>query len=151
MTRLLGIDLGERRIGLAIGDSESGVARGLATIARADPARDTATLGRLVGEQRIAEFVLGLPRNADGSEGPQAAVTRTWAAGVLAAIGLPVAFRDEYLSSVAAEGNLGRTSRGRTGGPPSRAALTRRRGAVDREAARLILQAELDVRRGVRP
>ena len=150
MTRLLGIDLGQRRIGLAVGDTESGAARGLATIARGEKKRDAATLARLVREQRVDEFVLGLPRNADGSEGPQALVTRAWAADVLAGLRLPVAFRDEYLTSVAAEDSLGRTPRGRSGGPPSRAALDRRRGAVDREAARIILQAELDVRRGVR-
>ncbi len=150
MTRLLGIDLGQRRIGLAVGDTETGVARGLATIARGDMERDTATLARLVREQRVEEFVLGLPLNADGSEGPQALVTRAWAADVLAGLRLSVTFRDEYLTSVAAEDRLGRMPRGRSGGPPSRAALERRRGAVDREAARLILQAELDVRRGVR-
>jgi len=150
VTRLLGIDLGQRRIGLAVGDTETGAARGLATIARGDAERDTATLARLAREQRVDEFVLGLPRNADGSEGPQALVTRAWAADVLAGLRLPVAFRDEYLTSDAAEGNLGRMPRGRAGGPPSRVALERRRGALDREAARLILQAELDVRRGVR-
>ena len=69
MTRLLGIDLGERRIGLAIADTDTGVVRPLSTIRRADPERDAATLGRVAAEQRVDELVVGLPLNMDGSEG----------------------------------------------------------------------------------
>ncbi|MGZ6261025.1 MAG: Holliday junction resolvase RuvX, partial [Candidatus Limnocylindrales bacterium] len=80
----------------------------------------------------------------------QALATRSWAEAIGALTGLPVTLRDERLTSVTAEANLGRVRRGRSGGPPSRAALARRRGAVDREAARLILQAELDARAAAR-
>ena len=148
MSRLLGIDLGERRIGIAIGDEADGAARALTTIRRRDPERDAAVIGRIVREHAVDALVVGLPRNMDGSEGTQAVATRTWAATISAALGLPVYWRDERLTTEHAEANLGRTPRGRSGGPPSRGALERRRAAVDREAARLILQAELDDRQG---
>ncbi|HUG47258.1 MAG TPA: Holliday junction resolvase RuvX [Candidatus Limnocylindria bacterium] len=147
MSRLLGIDLGARRIGLAVADTETGEIRPLTTLGRASPARDGAVLARLAEEQRIDELVLGLPCNMDGSEGQQAAVTRAWAAEVLPALGLPLSWRDERLTSERAESLVGRPRRGRSGGPPSPAARLARRSSVDREAARLILQAELDARR----
>jgi putative Holliday junction resolvase len=143
---LLGIDLGERRIGLATADALSGAVRPLATIARRDTERDAATLGRICAEQRIDELVIGLPLNMDGSEGPQAAATRAWAAEIEAALGIPVAWRDERLSSVDAEARIGRAPRGRAGGAPSNAARNARRARIDREAAAAILQAELDAR-----
>lgn len=152
MTRLLGIDLGERRIGLALGDPDTGSVRLLTTLARRDPEHDAATIARIAAEQRAGELVVGLPRNMDGSEGPQAAATRLWGDALAARIGLPLTWRDERLTSVTAEARLGRPPRGRSGGPPSPAARARRRGQVDQEAAALIVQAELD-RRGelVRP
>ena len=147
--RLLGIDLGDRRIGLASGDTESGVARGLPTVPRGSDAADLRRLERLVIERGFDGLVLGLPLNSDGSEGAQAAATRAWATGVLMPLGIPVAFRDERYTSQDAEAGLGRAPRGASGGPPSPAARERRRRSIDREAARLILQAELDARRGV--
>jgi putative pre-16S rRNA nuclease len=144
--RLLGIDLGARRIGLAVGEVDGGEARGSGVLRRRSLEEDAAALGRLVREQGIAGLVVGLPRNTDGSEGPQAAATREWGAAVAALLCLPLSWRDERWTSQLAEANLGRVRRGRSGGPPSRAALSKRRAAVDQEAARLILQAELDAR-----
>lgn len=148
--RLLGIDLGDRRIGLAVGDTATGIARGLDTVPRGTEAADLARFGALVAEQRIEAVVVGLPRNTDGSEGPQAGATRAWAAAVLAKVGIPVTFRDERFTSEDAERNLGRAPRGRAGGPPSATAREKRRRSVDREAARLIVQRELDARREAR-
>ena len=145
--RLLGIDLGDRRIGLASGDTESGVARGLPTVPRGSDADDLRRLERLAAERRFDGIVLGLPRNTDGSEGAQALGTRAWAMSVLVPLGIPFLYRDERYTSQDAEAGLGRAPRGPSGGPPSPAARERRRRAVDREAARLILQAELDARR----
>ena len=147
--RLLGIDLGDRRIGLASGDTESGVAQGLPTVPRGSDAADLRRFERLVVERAFDGVVLGLPLNSDGSEGSQAAATRAWATGVLMPLGLPVVFRDERYTSQDAEAGLGRAPRGPSGGPPSPAARERRRRSIDREAARLILQAELDARREV--
>lgn len=146
MTRLLGVDLGERRIGLAVADTDSGGVRPLATIARADSARDARTIGRVCEEQRIDEVVVGLPLNMDGSEGPQATATREWAAAVGPALNRNIVWRDERLSSETAESRMERASRGRAGGPPSTASRSSRRARIDREAAAAILQAELDAR-----
>ena len=149
--RLLGIDLGDRRIGLAAGATESGIARGLDTVPRSSEGADLVRLRGLVEKHHIEGIVLGLPRNADGSEGPQAEATRAWAKAVIGPLAVPFVYRDERYSSQDAEANLGRAKRGRSGGPPSPAARERRRRSVDREAARIILQAELDARREVRP
>jgi len=148
LTRLLGVDVGERRIGLAVADTDTSSVKPMTTIRRRDDARDTDTLRRVCDEQRIDELVLGLPLNMDGSEGPQAAATREWAAAVAAHVGKPVVWRDERLSSTTAESRMGRAPRGRAGGPPSSAARNQRRARIDREAAATILQAELDARAG---
>ncbi len=145
---LLGIDLGERRIGIAAGDAVRG-ARGVATIRRAPDARgDAEVLGRLAQEHGASALVVGLPLNADGSIGQQAEVTRAWVDAIGALLDLPITLRDERWTSVDAEATLGRPRRGRSGGPPSPAARNRRRADIDREAARRILQAELDARSG---
>jgi putative Holliday junction resolvase len=141
----LGIDLGERRIGVAIGEA-GGAARGLAMLRRESLEHDAAVISALAAEQQATELVVGLPRNMDGSEGAMAIAARAWGAEIGARSGLPVTYRDERLTSVAAEASLPRARRGRSGGPPSHAARDRRRGRIDREAARLILQAELDER-----
>jgi len=149
LRRLLGVDLGDRRVGLAVGDESSGVVRPLATIRRGSLEEDARTLAHIVEEQRVAELVVGLPRNMDGSEGEQARRTREWAASIAEELRLPVSLRDERLTSEAAETAMGPAGRGRSGGPPSAVARGRRRARVDREAARLILEAELRHRAGM--
>ena len=151
MTRLLGIDLGEKRIGLAIGDTETGAVRPLSTIRRADPERDAATLGRVAAEQRIDELVVGLPLNMDGSEGAQAPPRVTGPMAWPWRSQLPLAWRDERLTSEAAERRVGAARRGRSGGPPSAASRNAQRARVDREAAAAIVQAELDARSDAAP
>ena len=147
---ILGDDLGERRIGLAIADRDGLAARPLATISRARslaPGDDAVTLARFAREQRVAELVVGLPLEASGAHGPMAEAAVTWARAVAEALGLPVTMRDERLSSHLAESRLGPMPRGRSGGPPSRTQRDRYRERVDREAAAIILQDELDARR----
>jgi putative Holliday junction resolvase len=142
---LLGVDVGEKRIGVAVGSVASRTARPLTTLGRGrTPQDDARVFARLATEQGAAALVVGLPLNADGSEGPQALRTRDWAAAVAAESGLPVRFRNEHLSSVRAEHRIGGRSRGRSGGPPSPAQREAQRARVDREAAALILQDELD-------
>ena len=89
---------------------------------------------------------MGLPLEASGTEGPQSALTRAWAADFEQEIGLPVAFRDERLTSHLAEQRLGPMKRGRSGGPPTSTQRRAYRERVDREAAAIILQDELDAR-----
>lgn len=147
MTRLLGIDLGERRIGLAIAETGRDPAHAFATVRRgATLAEDVARIGTVVREQRIDELVVGLPLEARGSEGAMAAAAGEWAAAIGAALGLAVHLRDERLSSHRAEGVLGPMPRGRSGGPPSPTQRERYRSRVDREAAALILRDELEAR-----
>lgn len=147
MTRLLGIDLGDRRIGLAVGDPVSGTIRPLATVGRRDVDGDLATLGAVVTEQGITELVIGLPLHADGREGEQAARTRNWAHAVSPVLGLPVTWRDERRTSMDAEARIGGPRRGRSGGAPSSAARRAWRGRIDQDAAVSIVQRELDARR----
>ena len=146
---LLGIDLGERRIGLAIAERGGLSARPLSTINRARslaPADDARALARVVAEQGIVELVVGLPLEASGAEGHMADAAATWARAIGELLGLPVTLRDERLSSHLAESRLGPMPRGRSGGPPSKIQRDRYRERVDREAAAIILQDELDAR-----
>lgn len=147
MTRLLGIDLGERRIGLAIAEPGRDPAMPLTTIRRdRSPARDAERLANVVREQRIDELVVGLPLEARGNEGTMAAAARAWAAAIGKALALPVVLRDERLSSHLAQSRLGPMPRGRSGGPPTPTQRESYRARVDREAAAIILQDELDAR-----
>ncbi len=149
LRRVLGIDLGERRIGVAVGEVETHSAVPLATLSRARTVdEDARTVARLAAEQRADGLLVGLPLNADGSEGLQAARTREWSVAVAAATGLPLRFRDERLTSVRAEQRIGGPARGRSGGPPSGAQRDARRARIDREAATLILQDDLDATAG---
>lgn len=147
MSRLLGIDLGERRVGLAVGDPTVGLARPLTTLRRRRSAEaDADALAPIVAEHAIGELVVGLPLEASGAEGPMASAARRWAAAVGSRLAVPVTLRDERLSSHAAEQRLGPMKRGRSGGPPTRDQREAHRARVDREAAAIILQDELDAR-----
>ena len=149
MTRALGIDLGERRIGIAIVDGPGAGARPLTTLRRGRHVGvDADALLALIVAHDITELVVGLPIDAAGHEGPQAALTRAWAGDIRGRLGDQVAItlHDERLSSHVAETRLGPMKRGRSGGPPSRTQRDAYRGRVDREAAAIILQDELDAR-----
>jgi len=152
MTRegtILGIDLGERRIGLALAEADGLSARPLTTVSRARslaPTDDARTLARVAGEQSVVELVVGLPLEASGRHGAMAEAAATWARAVADLLGLPLTLRDERLSSHVAESRLGPMPRGRSGGAPSKTQRDRYREKVDREAAAIILQDELDAR-----
>jgi putative Holliday junction resolvase len=152
VSRVLGVDLGAVRVGLAVADAGVGIARPLATVNRgATMAADLQAIGRVCREQDVTEIVVGLPVEARGSEGEMAAGARAWAEALGAGLALPVTLRDERLSSFEAERRLGRMPRGRSGGPPSRTQRNTFRARIDREAASIILQDELDARRAVGP
>ena len=147
MRRLLGIDLGERRIGLAIADGDGSPARALQTIRRGrTPVDDADRIKGVVAAKEIGELVVGLPLEAAGQAGTQAVSTRQWVAAISPLVGLPVSLRDERLTSHLAEQRLGPMKRGRSGGPPTPAQREAYRARVDREAAAIILQDELDAR-----
>jgi putative Holliday junction resolvase len=146
VNRIIGVDLGEKRIGIAIADLDGG-ATPLTTLRRGRTAEaDAAALLRIAAEQGATEVVVGLPLEATGTEGPQSAVTRAWVEAVSGLVGLPFSWRDERLSSHLAEQRLGPMKRGRSGGAPSKTQRDAYRARVDREAATIILQDELDAR-----
>lgn len=146
-SRVLGIDLGAKRVGLAIADAGIRIARPYTTVGRgASLDEDAATIARVCREQSVTEIIVGLPIEAAGQEGEMAAAARTWAAGLSERVGLPVSLYDERLSSFEAERRLGRMPRGRNGGPPSRTQRNAFRARIDREAASVILQDALDAR-----
>jgi putative Holliday junction resolvase len=150
MTASLGIDLGERRIGIAIADAPGAGARPLSTIRRGrDVATDVTALRALIDANGVDRLVIGLPIDAAGHEGEQAARTRAWVEAVRVAIGddVAIALQDERLTSHVAETRIGPMPRGRSGGPPTRQQRDAYRARVDREAAAIILQDFLDSRR----
>jgi putative Holliday junction resolvase len=150
---ILGIDVGTRRVGVAVAELDGLSARPLATITlagrdlEADRAKAFDAIEALVREQGAVEIVVGLPLEANGEHGPMAEGAREFAAALGSRLGLRVTLRDERLSSHVAEARLGPMPRGRAGGPPSRTQRGRYRARVDREAAAVILQDELDARR----
>jgi putative Holliday junction resolvase len=134
MERLLGIDFGTRRIGLALAEREVGLARPLATLARRGGARDLEAVARLCAEQEAAAVVLGLPLNMDGSEGRMARLAREFGRALGERTGLPVHLWDERLTSFEAEHQLRATG----------AKSARRKQKVDQVAAALILESYLE-------
>jgi putative pre-16S rRNA nuclease len=153
VSAILGIDLGERRIGIAIADGSGAGARPLKTLRRGrDIDADVTALRTLVHANEVDELVVGLPIDAAGHEGSQAALTRDWVDAIGARLGggIAIALQDERLTSNLAETRLGPMPRGRSGGPPTRQQRDAYRARVDREAAAIILQDFLDSRRAVR-
>ena len=146
MSRILGLDLGEKRIGVAVADTD-GIAMPLATLRRASRHEDdAAAIARLLEDQGATEIVVGLPLEAAGQEGAQARITREWVAAVSPLLDAPLRYRDERLTSHVAEQRVGPMKRGRSGGAPSKTQRDAHRARVDREAAAIILQDELDAR-----
>ena len=131
---------------MAIADAD-GRAMPLTTLRRSDdPARDGTALAQLMEQHDVAEVIVGLPLDVSGGEGSQAVATRAWVASVGPFLDAPVRYRDERLSSHFAEQRIGPMKRGRSGGPPTRSQRDAWRSRVDREAAAIILQDELDAR-----
>jgi putative Holliday junction resolvase len=133
--RTLGVDLGERWIGLALSDPMGISARPLEVVARGDPFWKA--LERLVAEEGVDRLVLGLPLNMDGSEGPRARDALAFKAEIERRSGLPVETWDERLTTAQAEAAL------RSSGLSGR----KRAERVDKVAAQIILQSYLDRRK----
>ena len=131
---LLGLDLGTKTIGVAASDPERRLATGVETIERKTFTLDAKRLLALAGERRTAGFVLGLPLNMDGSEGPRAQSTRAFARNLARLTELPIALWDERLSTAAVERDL-------IAADVSRA---KRAAVIDQHAAIFILQGALD-------
>ncbi len=135
--RLLGLDVGEKTLGLAISDSALRVASPLETLRRIKFTKDAEALRRVVEDRQAGGLILGLPVNMDGSEGRACESVRQFAANLeqIAKIDLPMAFWDERLSTAAIQRLL-----------IDEADMTRKRRGqvVDKMAAAYILQGALD-------
>lgn len=135
--RLLGLDLGEKTIGVAVSDSGLSLASPVTTVRRSKFTADALQLGILIAEREVGGLVVGLPVNMDGSEGRRCQSARQFARNLraVAGIDLPVVFWDERLSTMAVERFL-----------VDQADMSRRRRGVviDKMAAAYILQGALD-------
>jgi putative Holliday junction resolvase len=134
--RRLGLDIGEKRVGVAVSDPSGRVATPLKVLDASELAGKAVALCRLVDDYEVGELVVGLPLTLAGEEGMQAKRVRSEAERLAKAVGLPLAMWDERLSSTAAARAMGEA------GASSRS----RRGRLDMVAASLLLQGYLDSR-----
>ncbi len=138
MGRLLGLDIGEKRVGVAISDETRTLARPLMTIVRASKKEDFVQIAALCDKHQIEKIIAGLPKTLRNEEGPQAQRVRRYADALAAAINRPIEFWDERFSSVDAQERLAASGR-----------KTRAKGEVDAAAAAIILQEYLDAHRPI--
>lgn len=135
--RYLALDVGERRIGVALSDETATLATGLDTLARVGSRKDAQAIAELVRVHQPAAVIVGLPLNMDGTAGAQAGKVRAFVDGLKRRIAVPIVERDERLTTVEADEILARS------GVPRR-----ERGAlIDKVSAVVILQEFLDARR----
>lgn len=132
--RIMGLDFGERTIGVAVSDELLWTAQGVKTIRRSSQDKDIEELRDIVREYEVGTIVLGYPKNMNGTTGPRAESTKKFARKLEDELAVPVVLWDERLSTVAAERAL-------LQGDVSRA---KRKQVVDKMAAVLILQGYLD-------
>jgi len=135
--RLLGLDVGDKRIGVALSDESATLATGLQTIERVGPRKDPKAIAALVREHGVSEVVVGLPRRLDGEVGPQAQKVLAFMDDLRAVVKVGVVPWDERFTSVIAqhaliEGGMSRHDR---------------KAVVDKVSATLILQNYLDYRK----
>ena len=132
--RILGLDFGKRRIGLALSDELGVTAQGLPTLRRNNRADDLDYLSKLIDGRQVTRLVVGHPLNMNGSEGPQARQVAQFGRTVAKRCGVELTLWDERLTTREAERVL----------KDSGVRLKKRQGAVDKLAAVLILQSYLD-------
>ena len=131
---LVGLDLGTKTIGVAVSNPDRRLATGVETIQRKAFKQDAARLLAIASERKAVGFVLGLPINMDGSEGPRAQSTRAFARNLARMTELPIGLWDERLSTVAVERELIEAD----------ASRKQRAKVIDQHAAAFILQGALD-------
>jgi putative Holliday junction resolvase len=135
--RYLALDVGERRIGVALSDETATLASGLETVVRTGGRRDVAAVAGLVERHRPAAVVVGLPLNMDGTAGAQAEKVRAFVEDLKRRIGVPFVERDERLTTVEAHEILRKSG----------VAWNQRAALIDKVSATVILQEYLDERR----
>jgi putative Holliday junction resolvase len=132
--RLLGFDLGEKTIGLALSDTMLTVATPLETLKRGKFSMDAPRVEAIIAKHGVGGLVIGLPLNMDGSEGPSAQSAKAFGRNLAARSPLPILFQDERLSTAAVTRTL----------IDADASRKRRSEVVDKMAAAYILQGVLD-------
>lgn len=135
--RWVGLDVGTKTIGVAISDPLGYTAQGLTTIRRKKTNEDLWRLRDLLAEHTVSGFAVGLPKNMDGSLGPQADYVQQFVAELEKVIPLPVTYVDERLSTVQAQRSMMDAGMRRA----------KRKAMIDEQAAMVILQTFLDRRR----
>ena len=135
MGRALGLDIGERRIGVALSDPIGLTAQRLTLIERRDPMADRAAIAELARQHAVEAVVVGLPLMMDGQVGEQAKKIQAFIAELEPALPCPVRWIDERLTTAQGERSMLETDTSRK----------RRKELIDQIAAQLILQAYLDV------
>lgn len=139
--RIMALDLGEKRIGVALSDPTRTIASAHSVLTRKSRLEDTARYAHLIAENSVTLVVIGLPITLGGREGERAAWVRDYAADLAERLSMPIVFWDESLSTVEAQAAL--RAQGRRG--------KKLRERVDAVAAAVILQSYLDAQRGVTP
>jgi putative Holliday junction resolvase len=135
--RVLALDLGERRIGVAVSDPSGTVARPVGVVERKSRAEDFAAIARLVAEYGAERVIVGRPLTLRGEVGPQARWVETYAQALADALDVPVELWDERYTTIAAQEILETVRPGKR----------RRRGEVDAVAAAVLLQGFLEARK----
>ncbi|MBW4839246.1 MAG: Holliday junction resolvase RuvX [Paenibacillaceae bacterium] len=132
--KIMGLDYGDRRIGVAVSDSLGWTAQGLETIERRREGSEFERIAELVKQHEVEEIVVGLPKNMNGTIGPRGEICMAFAEELRSRLGLPVHLWDERLTTVSAQRTLLEADVSRK----------KRKGVVDKMAASLILQNYLD-------
>jgi putative Holliday junction resolvase len=132
--RAMGLDVGTKTVGVAVADELGFTAQPITVIRRSNLKADLSELIRLAQDREVDRFVIGLPLNMDGSEGPRALATRKFGDALAKASRLTIIYQDERLTTVAAERSLLEADVSRS----------KRREVIDQVAASLILQGWLD-------
>ena len=133
-SRILALDFGKRRIGIAVSDELGITAQGLETMERTNNREDLERLSQLISEKNVSLILMGNPLHMSGAESRQVEYTRDFASRLNAATGVPVQFWDERLTTVAAQRVL----------KESGISIQKRAKAVDRLAAVILLESYLD-------
>jgi putative Holliday junction resolvase len=137
MGRMLALDIGDKRIGVAVSDETGTLARPLMAITRTSQRQDFERIARLVAEQSAERVVAGYPRSLSGGEGPQAQRVRRYVEALAATLPVPVELWDERYTTVEASERLRNSGRRRS----------HDRGQLDAAAAAILLQDYVDSHR----
>jgi len=136
--RIMGLDLGDKTIGIAVSDAMKWTAQGIETINRKSIEHDYQRLQQIILEYEVEAIVIGLPKNMNGTIGPRAELVKDFAESLQPHVNIPIHYWDERLSTVAAERVLLEADLSRK----------KRKQVIDKMAAVIILQGYLDAQQG---